>query len=143
MMPVSSQAASPAVSVCKCILVIEPSPSIRQLLDLTLRQSGHRVISVATTAEGLVVVRNTQLRVPDLIFLAVDYQQRREDFVLLSLLKRSRYHQQTILVALTEGKLHRSWHAMLPAERFLCLTKPFTVEQIVRLAVSAHREGSL
>jgi CheY-like chemotaxis protein len=138
MIPVSSQAAPHNTTLGKCILVIEPSPSIRQLLDFTLCQGGHQVISVASAAEGLAIVRNTALRVPDLIFLAVEYQQRKEDFVLLNLLKHSHYYQQTVLAVLTDGNIHRSWQAMLPEGRSVCLTKPFTIEQILRLAAGTH-----
>jgi CheY-like chemotaxis protein len=119
--------------VSQRILIIEPSRIIRTLLDIHLRQAGHRVIMTDGPQEGLRVLRGLDKDIPDLIFLAVHAQGREDYQVMHYVQKHTHYAHTTMVVMLTQEESERELRT-LARTHSPCLIKPFRVQDALSLA---------
>lgn len=129
-------AAGQGAMVSQRILIIEPSRIIRLLLDIHLRQAGHRVIVTDGPQEGLHVLRGLNKDVPDVIFLAV-HAQRKEDYQVIHYLQEHAHYAHTTMVPmLTQEESERELRT-LARTHSPCLIKPFRIQDALSLAFFA------
>jgi DNA-binding response OmpR family regulator len=118
------------------VLVVDDDPSIRLLLELHLRASGHHVRQVATVQEALLCSAE---RRPDLLLLDVHLAGQRGER-LIELLDRGlgRPHRVCLVSGIPEPQL-----AVLAASNGVSyLTKPFDpveLSEVVAAAVHGRR----
>ncbi len=126
-------AAGRGMIVSQRILIIEPSRIIRLLLDIHLRQAGHRVIVTDGPQEGLRVLRGLNKDVPDLIFMAV-HAQCKEDYQVIHYLQEHAHYAHTTMVPMLTRKESERELRTLARTHSPCLIKPFRIQDALSLA---------
>jgi len=124
-------------SAGKRILLIEPSPSVRGVLEFALRAQGQHVISVPDAGEGLRQLSTLRTDIPDLVILAPQRGSLHERD-LLNTLAYGRLYRHVALILLTTPEYRLHLPSYLAARAIYRLDKPFTVPQITQLVAAIH-----
>ena len=119
-------------SAGKRILLIEPSPSVRGVLEFALRAQGQHVISVPDAGEGLRQLSALGSDAPDLVILALQRGSLHERD-LLNTQAYGRLYRHVALILLTTPEHRLNLPSYLAARAIYRLDKPFTVPQITQL----------
>jgi DNA-binding response OmpR family regulator len=119
----------------KRILVIEPSPSVCEVMTFALRSQGHHVTCVPDASAGLHYLTTPGNDVPDLVILALQpasWPQRG----LLNLLAFGRLYHRVALILLTMPDHRLQLPPYLSMRPIARLDKPFRVEQLLYLVAT-------
>lgn len=121
----------------KRILVIEPSRTIRVLLDITLRNAGHYVAAFADTAAAFVFLSQVQVHrePPDMAFVALPSSDRESYKVIARLIRH--YPNLRVVVLL------QPYHGLVEQQRIEALgarylMRPFTVQDMLACTISVY-----
>ena len=121
----------------KHILVIEPSHTIRKILQVHFQLVGHSVRTFATYALANEALPFFQHEPPHLAFVALHSSLPES----CSLLKRTQTHYpNAALVALVlyEERTHSTIQTTLQQTRALALVKPFRIQDALALLTASH-----
>lgn len=120
----------------KHTLVVEPSRTIRKLLEIYLQREGHYVAIFASHAEAIQALAHAafQAQPPDLVFVAFDPLQPGSAGVIEQLRTRPRYaHTRIILMVAREVCADRQVQKTLQEARAIPLFKPFRIQDALAL----------
>jgi len=111
------------------VLVVDDSPTVREILEDVLTANGFRVISAQDGYEALVRVRDAR---PDLIFLDL-LMPRMDGYEVCRRLKRDDATRTIPVVMLTVKELHEDHGAGFREGADLYIEKPFTEKKILAI----------
>ena len=115
----------------KLVMVIDDSPTVRKIVEVSLRREGLEVVSFPDGIEALRAVTNRQLdRVPDLIVLDIDLPKM-NGYEIARYLRSKPQWSRTVIVILSrhDGVIDRLKARLAGTQAYL--TKPFTTQMIV------------
>lgn len=121
----------------KRILVIEPSRTIRALLEITLRNAGHHVAAFADTAAAFAFLSQGQVHrePPDMAFVAL-HVSAKESYKVIELLMRHYPHLLMIVILRPDDGQTEQQRLQAIGTRYL--TRPFTVQDILACTTSVY-----
>lgn len=115
----------------KLVMVIDDSPTVRKIVEVSLKREGFSVVAFADGIEALRALTTRQLdRIPDLIFLDIDLPKM-NGYEIARYLKSKPAWNNTIIVILSRhnGVVDRLKARLAGAQTYL--TKPFTTQTIL------------
>ena len=115
----------------KLVMVIDDSPTVRKILEVSLRREGLEVVSYPDGIEALRAVTERQIeRLPDLVILDIDLPKMNGYEIARYLRNKSQWNQ-VVIVILTrhDGVIDRLKARLAGSQAYL--TKPFTTQMIV------------
>lgn len=121
----------------KLVMVIDDSPTVRKIVEVTLRREGFDVISYADGIQALRAVTTQQLnRIPDLVILDLDLPKM-HGYEIARYLKAKPPWNQMVIVILSKNDsvLDRFKARLLGVQAYL--TKPFKTQLIVDVVNTA------
>lgn len=113
------------------VMVIDDSPTVRKLIEVTLRREGMEVISYADGIEAFRAITTRQLdRLPALLFLDIELP-RMNGFKIAQHLRSKPQWDQTAIVILSrrDGIIDRIKARLAGTQAYL--TKPFKTQTIL------------
>jgi CheY-like chemotaxis protein len=108
------------------ILIVDDSPSNRELLRTMLEHSGHQVQEAADGEEALLLMRQV---IPDLAILDIQ-MPKMDGYALLAAMRADPALAQVSAVALSAFAMKRDVERGLEAGFLDYLTKPITIRQL-------------
>lgn len=111
----------------KSILVVDDSPSMRQLLGVTLRSAGYQVIEACDGQEALDYARKHPV---DLVLTDVNMPQMDGITLIAQLRTLNHYYLTPLLLLTTETSPERKLHGK-QAGATGWITKPFSPQQLI------------
>ena len=121
----------------KLVMVIDDSPTVRKILEVSLRREGLEVVSYADGIEALRAVTNRQIdRLPDLVILDIDLPKM-NGYEIARYLRTKPQWSRTIIVILSrhDSVIDRLKARLAGTQAYL--TKPFTTQTIVNVVTSS------
>ena len=117
------------VAESRLIMVIDDSPTVRKIIEISLQRKGFTVISFPDGIEALQTITNRQL-LPDLVILDIDLPKM-NGYEIARYLRSKPQLSRTIIVILSghDGIIDRIKARLVGTQVYL--TKPFTTEMIV------------
>ena len=115
----------------KLVMVIDDSPTVRKIVEVSLRREGLEVVSFPDGIEALRAVTNHQIeRVPDLVVLDIDLPKM-NGYEIARYLRSKPQWSRTVIVILSrhDGVIDRLKARLAGTQAYL--TKPFTTQMIV------------
>ncbi len=115
----------------KLVMVIDDSPTVRKIVEVSLRREGLEVVSFPDGIEALRAFTNRQLeRVPDLVVLDIDLPKM-NGYEIARYLRSKPQWSRTVIVILSrhDGVIDRLKARLAGTQAYL--TKPFTTQMIV------------
>lgn len=115
----------------KLVMVIDDSPTVRKIVEVSLRREGLEVVSFADGIEALRAVTSRQLdRVPDLVVLDIDLPKM-NGYEIARYLRSKPQWSRTVIVILSrhDGVIDRLKARLAGTQAYL--TKPFTTQMII------------
>jgi CheY-like chemotaxis protein len=115
----------------KLVMVIDDSPTVRKIVEVSLKREGFSVVAFSDGIEALRALTTRQLdRIPDLIFLDIDLPKM-NGYEIARYLKSKPAWNNTIIVILSRhnGVVDRLKARLAGAQTYL--TKPFTTQTIL------------
>jgi twitching motility two-component system response regulator PilG len=115
----------------KLVMVIDDSPTVRKIVEVSLRREGIEVVSFPDGIEALRAVTNHQMeRVPDLVVLDIDLPKM-NGYEIARYLRSKPQWSRTVIVILSrhDGVIDRLKARLAGTQAYL--TKPFTTQMIV------------
>jgi twitching motility two-component system response regulator PilG len=113
------------------VMVIDDSPTVRKILEVTLRREGMEVVSYPDGVEAFRAIITRQLdRLPELLFLDIELP-RINGFEIAQYLRSKPQWDQTAIVMLSrrDGIIDRIKARFAGAQAYL--TKPFKTQTIL------------
>jgi twitching motility two-component system response regulator PilG len=121
----------------KLVMVIDDSPTVRKILEVSLRREGIEVVSYADGIEALRAVTNRQIeRLPDLVILDIDLPKM-NGYEIARYLRTKPQWSRTVIVILSrhDSVIDRLKARLAGTQAYL--TKPFTTQMIVNVVTSS------
>ncbi len=106
------------------VLVVDDQPGVRFLLDIIIRESGHRVLIAENGLEALEIVRSTK---PDLVFMDVRMPLMGG---VEALGKIKMISPETEVVLMTAYVSDETVEMAMRKGAMCCIAKPFDVDEI-------------
>jgi twitching motility two-component system response regulator PilG len=112
-------------------MVIDDSPTVRKIIEVSLRREGLEVVSYSDGVEALRAVTTRQLdRLPDLLFLDIDLPKMNGFEIARHLRSKPQWNRTVIvMVSRHDGIIYRLKARLAGVQVYL--TKPFTTQMIV------------
>jgi twitching motility two-component system response regulator PilG len=123
------------------VMVIDDSPTVRKILEVTLRREGMEVVSYPDGVEALRAVMTSPYdRLPDLLFLDLELP-RMNGFEIARHLRSKPQWDQTAIVMLSrrDGVIDRLKARLAGAQAYL--TKPFKTQTILETVQNCMPSG--
>jgi twitching motility two-component system response regulator PilG len=123
------------------VMVIDDSPTVRKILEVTLRREGMEVVSYPDGVEALRAVTTRPCdRLPDLLFLDLELP-RMNGFEIARHLRSKPQWDQTAIVMLSrrDGVIDRLKARLAGAQAYL--TKPFKTQTILETVQNCMSGG--
>ena len=118
------------------ILVVEPSRTIRKLLEIYLQCGGHQAVIFASYGEARYALTFPQFRAypPELVFVAIHVSQL-ESHRFIEELRRRYAHTFTKIVVMVaqEESEHQQVRRLIQDEQIILLLKPFRIQDALAL----------
>lgn len=121
----------------KLVMVIDDSPTVRKIVEVSLKREGFEVVSYGDGIEALRAVTTRQLaRIPDLILLDLDLPKM-SGYEFARRLKAKPPWDQIVIVILSkhDGMIDRFRTRLSGAHAHL--SKPFTTKAIVEVVTNS------
>lgn len=115
----------------KLVMVIDDSPTVRKIVEVSLRREGLEVVSFPDGIEALRAITNRQIdHVPDLVVLDIDLPKM-NGYEIARYLRSKPQWSRTVIVILSrhDGMIDRLKARLAGTQAYL--TKPFTTQMIV------------
>ena len=123
----------------KSVLVVEPSRTIRTLLDIYFQRAGHQVLVFASYAEAKYALTLPQFKTysPEVIFIALHASHPESHRLLEDLRWRyARTFTRIVVMVIQEERDHHKVHQLAQDEHIVLLLKPFRVQDALALALA-------
>lgn len=120
----------------KLVMVIDDSPTVRKIVEVSLRREGLEVVSFPDGIEALRAVTSHQMeRIPDLVVLDIDLPKM-NGYEIARYLRSKPQWSRTVIVILSrhDGVIDRLKARLAGTQAYL--TKPFTTQMIVDVVTS-------
>jgi twitching motility two-component system response regulator PilG len=120
----------------KLVMVIDDSPTVRKIVEVSLRREGLEVVSFPDGIEALRAVTSRQMeRIPDLVVLDIDLPKM-NGYEIARYLRSKPQWSRTVIVILSrhDGVIDRLKARLAGTQAYL--TKPFTTQMIVDVVTS-------
>lgn len=120
----------------KLVLVIEPSRTIRTLLEIYLQREGHQPLIFASYAEARYALTLPQFRAysPEVVFIAMHVSQPESHRLIQELRLRYVHTFTRIVVMVTqEESNHHLMHHLAQDGQISLLFKPFRIQDALAL----------
>lgn len=120
----------------KLVMVIDDSPTVRKIVEISLQREGLEVVSFPDGIEALRAVNNQQLKcLPHLVVLDLDLPKM-NGYEIARYMRSKPQWNQTVIVILTrhDGVIDRLKARLAGTQAYL--TKPFTTQMIVDVVKS-------
>ena len=117
----------------KRILIIEPSRTIRLLLDITLRNAGHTVAAFDQAPAALNFLLRVHKNAPDMAFVAV-HLPGDESYKLIETLMRHYPHLRLVSILRPDDEVAQQQRILSLGATLLI--RPFTVQDILTCTTS-------
>ena len=117
----------------KRILIIEPSRTIRLLLDITLRNAGHTVAAFDKAPEALNFLLRVHKNAPDIAFVAVHLPDGESYKIIETLMRHYPHLLMASILRPDDGSAEQQRILSLGAA---LLMRPFTVQDILTCTTS-------
>ena len=116
----------------KLVMIIDDSPTVRKIIEVSLRREGIAYISYSDGIEALRTLSAHQELIPDLVFLDIGLP-RMDGYRVAQYLKGKQQYKDTIVVMLTaySGVLDRLKGRLSGARNYM--TKPFRTQDILSI----------
>ena len=121
----------------KLVMVIDDSPTVRKILEVSLRREGLEVVSYPDGIEALRAVTDQQIeRLPDLVILDIDLPKM-NGYEIARYLRTKPQWSRTAIVILSrhDGVIDRLKARLAGTQAYL--TKPFTTQAIVDIVTTS------
>ena len=119
------------------VMIIDDSPTVRKILEVSLRREGFDVASYPDGIEALRAISTGQLdRLPDLLFLDIELPRMNGFEIVRHLRSQSQWDQTAIVILSRHGGVIERLKARLAGTQAY-LTKPVTTQMIVDVATTA------
>ncbi len=118
------------------VMVIDDSPTVRKIIEVSLRREGFDVVSYPDGIEALRAISTGQLdRLPDLLFLDIELP-RMNGFEIVRHLRSQSQWDQTVIVILSRhaGVIERLKARLAGTQAYL--TKPVTTQMVVHVVTA-------
>ena len=115
----------------KLVMVIDDSPTVRKIVEVSLRREGLEVVSFPDGIEALRAITSQQIdHVPDLVVLDIDLPKM-NGYEIARYLRSKQQWSRTVIVILSrhDGMIDRLKARLAGTQAYL--TKPFTTQMIV------------
>jgi len=115
----------------KLVMIIDDSPTVRKIIEVSLRREGLEVVSYPDGIEALRAFTNQQLeRIPDLLILDIDLPKM-NGYEIARYLRSKPQWSRTVIVILSrhDGVIDRLKARLAGTQAYL--TKPFTTQMII------------
>jgi len=115
----------------KLVMVIDDSPTVRKILEVSLRREGLEVVSYPDGVEAFRAITTGQLdRLPDLLFLDIELPRMNGFEVARHLRAKPQWNQTAIVVLSRRDGIIDQLKARLAGTQAY-LTKPVTTQMVV------------
>ena len=122
------------------VLVVEPSRTIRKLLEVYLQQWGHQVALFSSYAEASLALSLPEFRtnLPEVAFVATNTSWS-ESYRFIEELRQRMHGSFTkiVVIVMQEELTHPKLQPLLQDQRIVPLVKPFRVQDMLALASTA------
>ncbi len=124
------------LSMSKLVMVIDDSPTVRKIIEVSLRREGFDVVSYPDGVEALRAITTGQLnRLPDLLFLDIELPRMNGFEVARHLRSQSRWDQTAIvMISRRDGIIDRVKARLAGTQAYL--TKPFTTQMVINVVAT-------
>jgi twitching motility two-component system response regulator PilG len=125
------------------VMVIDDSPTVRKILEVTLRREGMEVVSYPDGVEALRAITTGQLdRLPALLFLDIELP-RMNGFEMVRHLRSQSQWDRTVIIMISrrESLIDRLKARLAGTQAYL--TKPFTRQVIVEVVNASLERAHL
>jgi len=129
-------------SINKLVMIIDDSPTVRKIVEVSLKREGIHVVAFSDGIEALRAVTNRQIdRVPDLIILDIDLPKMNGYEIARYLRSKNQWSQTTIVfLSRHSGVVDRLKARLSGAQAYL--TKPFTTQTLTEVVYSHLNPGT-
>lgn len=112
------------------VLIVDDSPTVRKIVELSLQREGYKVHSCVDGLEAMQLLTTPGVRIPDLIVLDIGLP-RMDGYEVARRLRSKPQFQRTVIVMLTrrDGIVDRLKGRLAGATVYL--TKPFTTQDLL------------
>jgi CheY-like chemotaxis protein len=121
------------------LLVIEPSPTIRTLLEIYLRRNGHQLTIFADYADALhaLALPSLQAQPPELVLIRLRPSQE-EGYRVIRYLRQQPCYVRTKIVGLIaqEDEGHRQFQHLVRETPVVMLINPFRIQDLLALVAA-------
>ncbi len=123
----------------KLVMVIDDSPTVRKIIEVSLRREGLDVVSYPDGIEAFRAITTGQLDcLPDLLFLDIELPRMNGFEIVRHLRSQSRWDQTVIvMISRRDGIIDRVKARLAGTQAYL--TKPVTTQTIVDVVTTALR----
>ena len=118
------------------VLVVEPSRTIRTLLEIYLQRDGHQVMIFASYAEAGYALTLPSFRTysPEVIFIAIHTSQSDSHRLIEELRRRyARTFTRIVVMVAQEESEHHQVRRLIQNEQIVLLLKPFRIQDALAL----------
>jgi twitching motility two-component system response regulator PilG len=118
------------------VMVIDVSPTVRKILEVTLRREGIEVVSYPDGVEALRAITTGQLdRLPALLILDIELPRMNGFEIVRHLRSQSQWDQTVIVILSRHGGVIERLKARLAGTQAY-LTKPVTTQMVVHVVTA-------
>ena len=118
------------------VMIIDDSPTVRKILEVSLRREGFDVASYPDGIEALRAISTGQLdRLPDLLFLDIELPRMNGFEIVRHLRSQSQWDQTAIVILSRHGGVIERLKARLAGTQAY-LTKPVTTQMVVHVVTT-------
>ena len=125
-----SETFDPSIPPAACILMIDDSPTVRKIVETTLRREGYDVRAFQDGVEALRWLADPHSRTPDIIFVDIGLPKMDGYQVIRILKTRARFAHTTYIVLSGRDGMVDKLKARI-AGAALYITKPFTTQALL------------
>ncbi|MBV8694944.1 MAG: response regulator [Chloroflexi bacterium] len=116
----------------KRILVIEPSPTLRAILQMYFQRDGHQTVLFEDYEAATQALPRFQAEHPDLVFIAVQ-ADRPESLHLVTLLRQQDAKMPLIIMVPQDDSSQPAIQRLIQTTAAIPLLKPFSIRDVLNL----------
>ena len=119
----------------KLVMVIDDSPTVRKIVETSLKREGFTVATFADGIEAMQFLTSPQARIPDLVVLDIGLPKM-DGYEVARCLKTKPQFNDTVIIMLSrrEGLIDRLKGRLAGAKEYI--TKPFKTQEFIQIIES-------
>ncbi|MBV9020091.1 MAG: response regulator [Chloroflexi bacterium] len=120
----------------KRILVVEPSPTLRAILQMYFERDGHQVALFEDYQAATQALPRFQIEPPELAFVAI-HANRPESFDLVRALRQQYAWVRLVLLIMQEESNQFAVQRLVETAQAAALLKPFSIKDVLALVATS------